>query len=54
MVFDSLDPAWEHRFSVVFNLGQSLQLRFEVLDKDVTGASEMIGFIETTLADLVT
>lgn len=24
VVFDSLDPNWEHKFSVVFNLGQKL------------------------------
>jgi Ca2+-dependent lipid-binding protein len=53
VVFDSLDPAYEHKFSVVFNLGQSLQLRFEVHDKDVDGGSQMIGYIETTLTELI-
>ena len=32
--FDNLDPNWEHTFSVIFNFGQALHLRFEVMDKD--------------------
>jgi hypothetical protein len=53
VVFDSLDPNWEHHFSVVFNLGQILQLRFEVNDKDTAGKVELIGYFETTLAQLM-
>jgi hypothetical protein len=51
--FDSLDPNWEHRFQVVFNLGQVLLLRFEVWDQDTSGKKELIGYIETSLADLL-
>lgn len=32
--FDNLDPNWEHTFRVIFNFGQALHLRFEVMDKD--------------------
>ena len=51
--FDNLDPNWEHCFNVIFNFGQTLHLRFEVFDKDPKGANELIGFHETTLADIV-
>lgn len=53
VVHDSLDPEWEHKFSVVLNFGQILCLRFEVLDYDTDGSSQLIGFYETTLSGLI-
>lgn len=53
VVFDSLDPKWEHCFSVVFNLGQVLHLRFEVYDQDQGGQKQLVGAHETTLTDLM-
>ena len=53
VVHDSLDPEWNHKFSVVLNFGQILHLRFEVLDHDNDGSSQLIGFYETTLSGLI-
>lgn len=32
VIHDSLDPKWKHHFDVVFNFGQQVLLRFEVID----------------------
>jgi len=53
VVYDNLDPEWNHKFSVVLNFGQILHLRLEVLDHDTDGSSQLIGFVETTLAELI-
>lgn len=37
----------------MFNLGQILQLRFEVHDKDTKGKTELVGYVETTLTELM-
>ena len=52
-IFDDLDPKWQHHFSVIFNFGQTLHLRFEVYDQDNNQPPELIGTYETTLAELV-
>lgn len=48
-----MDPNWSHYFSVVYNFGQNLKLRFEVNDMDADGSAELVGVYETTLTDLV-
>jgi len=37
----------------VFNFGQTVNLRFEVVDANAEGTSELIGYHECTLAEVV-
>jgi Ca2+-dependent lipid-binding protein len=53
VIHDDLDPNWSHYFSVIYNFGQSLKLRFEINDMDSDGSAELVGVYETTLTDLV-
>ena len=53
VIHDNLSPSWSHHFDVIFNFGQNLALRFEINDLDSDGSQKMIGYIETTLTDLV-
>jgi Ca2+-dependent lipid-binding protein len=53
VIHDNLNPKWQHHFDVVFNFGQTVHLRFEVNDANADGASENIGYYETTLIELL-
>jgi Ca2+-dependent lipid-binding protein len=53
VIHDNLDPKWQHHFDVVFNFGQTVNLRFEVVDANADGTSELIGYHECTLAEVV-
>jgi hypothetical protein len=48
-----LDPKWQRHFDVVFNFGQTVHLRFDVIDTNAEGSFENIGYYETTLTELI-
>jgi hypothetical protein len=50
--FNNLEPNWVKTFDVIFNFGQKLDLRFEVMNK-TSSKAELIGFHETTLVEIV-
>ena len=52
-IMDNLNPSWQSHFDVVFNFGQALHLRFEVVDADSDGSFKLIGHTETTLSALI-
>merc|ERR1719469_1671761 len=53
VIMDNLNPDWQSHFDVVFNFGQALHLRFEVVDANSDGSFSMVGYTETTLSALI-
>ena len=50
---NNLNPKWVKIFDLDFEFHKNKQLRFEVLDEDDSGEHELIGFTETTLAEIM-
>ena len=53
VIQDNLNPVWQSHFDVVFNFGQNLHLRFEVVDANPDGSFDTVGFTETVLSELI-
>ena len=43
VVLDNLNPDWLHKFPVTFNFGQKCDLKFEVVDVNADGSTDLIG-----------
>ena len=53
VIHDNLNPNFTHHFEVIYNFGQQCKLRFEIIDLDADGSTQLIGAHECTLVDLV-
>jgi hypothetical protein len=52
VIYDNLDPNYSHHFNVIYNMGQIVQLKFEIDDID-NNTKQSIGEAEINLAKLV-
>ena len=53
MIKDNLNPDFTHYFTVAYQFEKHQKLRFEVLDVDIGSTSEFIGYIETSMGQVM-
>lgn len=54
MIADDLNPKFAKKILMQYHFEQIQKLRFEVIDIDPVGGNDFLGYLETTLADIVT
>lgn len=50
---NNLDPNWVKHFTIDYYFHKPVYLKFDVFDEDSSGEHDLIGYIETTLAQIL-
>ena len=53
LILDNLNPDFSHYFTVPYEFEKHQKLRFEVLDVDIAGITEFIGYIECSMGQIM-
>ena len=53
LINDNLNPDFIQYFTVAYQFEKHQRLRFEVLDIDIAGTTEFIGYIETSMGQVM-
>lgn len=53
VITDNLNPTFEKYFTVAYTFEKHQKMRFEVLDIDIAGTTEFIGYIETSMGQVM-